>query len=165
MIKEARMAEAVLSEANEGIQNSKIVANPAPVSSLTLQVIISVDYYVQWIFCLTTGVLLFWKIYQYSFPLEFFLLEVGLFVLLACAQFMRLFLGSRGNKTESSTVTFFFLLITLGTLVGNLYFLGIQTYVIVAEALIGVVVIAFSLLEILFGIIAAIEFKSLENSQ
>ena len=80
-------------------------------------------------------------------------------------QFTRLFLGSRGNKTESSTVTFLFLLLTLATFVGNLFFLSMQTYVIVIEVLIGFVCVIFSALELIFGIIAAIEFKSLENSQ
>ena len=86
-------------------------------------------------------------------------------LLLALVQFTRLFLGSRGNKTESSTVTFFFLLLTIATIIGNLYFLQLQTYVIVVEVAIGFLSIGFSVAEILFGIVAAIEFKSLENSQ
>ena len=107
---------------------------------------------------------MFWKIYQFSFPVGIFLIEMLLFVALVLVQFTRLFLGSRGNKTESSTVTFIFLILTVGTIIGNLYFLRLQTYVIVAEVGIGFLSIAFSVAELLFGIIAAIEFKSLENS-
>ena len=158
------MAEAVLDN-SEGVQNSKIVANPKPVASLTLQIFITLDYYVQWIFTLITGLLLSYKIYQFSFPIGIFFLETLFVLLLALVQFTRLFLGSRGNKTESSTVTFFFLLLTIATIIGNLYFLQLQTYVIVVEVAIGFLSIGFSILEILFGIVAAIEFKSLENSQ
>ena len=150
---------------NEGIQNSKIVANPSPVASLSLQVLMTIDYWVQWAFVYITSVLLFWKIYQFSFPQGIFFFECGIFVILALAQFTRLFLGSRGNKTESSTVTFFFLLLTVATILGNLYFIRTQTYVIVLELLIGIVSVFFAGLELIFGLIAAIEFKSLENSQ
>ena len=47
----------------EGVQNSKIVANPSPVASLALQVFITFDGYCQWLYCIVTGVLLFYKIY------------------------------------------------------------------------------------------------------
>ena len=148
----------------EGVQNSKIVANPSPVASLALQVFITLDSYCQWLYCIVTGVLLFYKIYQFSFPIGIFFLEVLAFIVLVIVQFMRLFLGSRGNKTESSTVTFLFILLTLLTICGNLYFIWMQTYVIFLEAVVGFLVVGVSVLEFFFGVIAAIEFKSLENS-
>ena len=112
-----------------------------------------------------TAILFFYKIYMFSFPIAIFFLEVLVFVVLVLLQFTRLFLGSRGNKTESSTVTFLFILLTIVTAVGNLYFLQLQTYVIVVEAFLGFICLGFSALELIFVIIAAIEFKSLENSQ
>ena len=148
----------------DGIQNSKIVANPSPVASLSLQVLITIDYYLQWVFVFTTIFMLFWKVYKFQFPIEVFFLELLIFIVLAFLQFTRLFLGSRGNKTESSTVTFLFLLITLVTFLGNFFFLSFQTYVIVIEVLIGFLCLIFSGFELIFGIVAAIEFKSLENS-
>ena len=140
------------------------MANPSPVASLTLQVFITIDYYVQWVFVVITGVLMFYKIYEFSFPIGIFFMEILIFVLLMLVQFMRLFLGSRGNKTESSTVTFLFILLTLATLCGNLYFLQMQTYVILLESVIGFCCIGLSAAEFIFGVVAAIEFKSLENS-
>ena len=134
-------------------------------ASLTLQIFLTADYYMQWVFVYITAVLMFYKIYLYSFPLGIFFLEALVFIVLVLAQFARIFLGSRGNKTESSTVTFLFILLTLGTIIGNLYFIQVQTYVIVIETVIGLLSIAFGAFEFLFGIIAAIEFKSLENSQ
>ena len=115
-------------------------------------------------FVYITAILMFYKIYLYSFPIGIFFLEVLIFVALVLVQFTRLFLGSRGNKTESSTVTFLFILLTIATVIGNLYFIQMQTYVIVIESVIGILCIIFGALEFLFGIIAAIEFKSLENS-
>ena len=134
-------------------------------ASLSLQIFITIDYYVQWVFIYITAILLFYKIYQFSFPFGIFFLEGLIFVLLALGQFTRLFLGSRGNKTESSTVTFIFILLTLATIVGNLYFLRMQTYVIMLETVIGFVCVIFGAFEFIFGVVAAIEFKSLENSQ
>ena len=141
------------------------MANPSPVASLTLQVFITLDYYAQWLFVLVTSILLFYKIYEFSFPIGIFFLETLAFIVLVLVQFMRLFLGSRGNKTESSTVTFIFILLTLITICGNLYFLQMQTYVIFLEAVVGFIVMGLSAFEFIFGVIAAIEFKSLENSQ
>ena len=76
------MAEAVLANqgADEGVQNSKIVANPSPVASLPLQVFITGDYYVQWAFLLITGVLFFYKIYAFSYPMTIFVFEMLLFI-------------------------------------------------------------------------------------
>ena len=119
----------------------------------------------QWIFVYITAVLLLYKIYLYSFPVGIFFLEVFIFGVLQIAQFTRLFLGSRGNKTESSIVTFFFILVTLVTILGNIYFVRVQTYVIMLELVIGFISIIFGALEFFFGVIAAIDFKSLENSQ
>ena len=62
-------------------------------------------------------------------------------------------------------MTFLFLLLTVATVLGNLYFISMQTYVIVLETAIGYLAVVFSAGELVFGIVAAIEFKSLENSQ
>ena len=58
------------------------MANPSPVASLALQVFIKFDGYCQWLYCIVTGVLLFYKIYQFSFPIGMFFLEVLAFVVL-----------------------------------------------------------------------------------
>ena len=59
---------------------------------------------------------------------------------------------------------FFFNLLTIGTVIGNLYFVRLQTYVILMETAIGYLSIGFSVAEFIFGFVAFIEFKSLENS-
>ena len=51
------------------------------------------------------------------------------------------------------------------TILGNVYFVRVQTYVIMLELVIGYISIIFGAFEFFFSVIAAIEFKSLENSQ
>ena len=77
----------------------------------------------------------------------------------------RLFIGSKGNKVESSQVTALFLLATLVSCLGNIYYIQYQTYVLVAEIIIGAVSLVTGALEFLLASFVAIEFKSLENSQ
>ena len=140
---------------------SKLVANPNPVASLSLQVTIKIDYYVQWVFVYITGILMLYKIYEYSFPLSSFFVDMLIFVGLIALQFTRLFIGARGNKTESFWITSLFILLSLVTIVGNLYFLDMQTYVIVIEAIIGFVSIGMGGLQFILGINAAIGFFSM----
>ena len=109
----------------DGGISSKLVADPSPVASLALQLMIFIDYYVQWLFLYVTGVLMFYKIYLFSFPLGSFFLDVLIFTIFIIVQFTRLFIGSRGNKTESFWVTSLFILLCLVTILGNLYFISL----------------------------------------
>ena len=127
-------------------------------ASLALQVFITWDYYVQWVFVYLTAVLFFYKIYQFSFPMEMFFFEALVFLLLVLVQFGRLFLGSRGNKTESWKVTFLYVLATLVTILGNFYFARMQTYVIIVEYFLGFLCIGLGALQVLLGIKATISF-------
>ena len=78
---------------------------------------------------------------------------------------MRLYIGSKGNKNESSMIMLLFLLCTVGSCAVNIYFVQFQTYVLVVDIIIGIISLAAGGLEFLFACFAAIEFKSLENSQ
>ena len=112
----------------------------------------------QWVFLYLTAVLLFYKIYQFSFPIEMFFFEALIFTLLVLAQFGRLFLGSRGNKTESWKVTVMYVLATLVTILGNFYFASMQTYVIIIEYFLGFFCIGLGVFQVILGIKAAISF-------
>jgi hypothetical protein len=48
--------------------------------------------------------------------------------LLAAVTYFRLYCGSKGNKTETSQTTFIFIALILPCLIGNIYFIVLQTY-------------------------------------
>ena len=70
-------------------------------------------------------VLLYFKQYSLIYPLGYFEIEmVAIFALLA-VHYLRLFIGSRGNKCEESFTTLLFILLTLLCAIGNAYFIAL----------------------------------------
>jgi hypothetical protein len=99
------------------------------------------------------------------YPEGYFELEqVGAFLLVSL-QYFRIFCGSKGNKTETSSTTFFFCLLVIPCLVGNIYYIVLQTYALVFEVIMGVIIVICLLFELIVGFFAAIDFKSLEKAQ
>ena len=58
-----------------------------------------------------------------------------------------------------------FILITILTMLGVLYFLLLQTYVLIFETLVSYAILMLSLGQFVFACFAAIEFKALESAQ
>lgn len=71
---------------------------------------------------------------------------------------MIILLGIIGNKTETSAYTIIFLIYSVITLFGYLYFLSIQTYVLKFEVIINLIGIFFLIIEIIFAFIATFVF-------
>ena len=86
------------------------------------------------------------------------MIEAGAFVVLQVLQFLRLFVGAKGNKTENAGITFFFIFLTVVTTLIAVYFAQFQTYVVIGEALLVLAVLVLGLLELLLGFIALVEF-------
>ena len=106
---------------------------------------------------------MFFKAYMYTYPFNFFGLELAFVVLLALIQFLRLFIGSKGNKTENSGTTGLFILLSIITILATAYFTIAQTFVLFFEFIMGIINLVFGVLEFFIACFAAIEFKSLEN--
>ena len=107
----------------EGVtESSRIISNPDPVAFLSLQICLTLDYYVEVVLTFIVAIFMLYKVYKYTYPLEWALAESGGILLLQCLQFLRLFVGSRGNKTEHAGVTVIFILLTLVTILGAAYF-------------------------------------------
>ena len=109
--------------------------------------------------------LLFYKAYLFDYPPLYFVLEVGALLLLTVWQLIRLFVGTKGNKLETSSTTLGFICMGLVALLGNVYFLQFQTYVLAMETYLNYLCICLGAIELLLSGFAAIEFKSLENTQ
>jgi len=89
--------------------------------------------------------------------------DVIILVILAICELVRLKSGSIGNKTESSAYLVWFLLIIIPSAIGFIYFLFIQTYVLVIEIIFNVIGIILIVLEFISALIALSTFKSFEK--
>ncbi len=56
-------------------------------------------------------------------------IELTFLFLYTFIQYVRLFLGLKGNKTESASNMLWFLLLSAGILFGQIFFIRLQTYV------------------------------------
>ena len=137
---------------------SRIVSKPQPVAYLSLQICLVFDWYFQAFFSFTIGILLLYKLYLHAYPVLIACAEVGLLIVLQMLQFLRNFVGSKGNKTEDASITVLFILLTLVTTALAFYFAVFQTYVIILEAVLVSGVILLGLIEILIGLVAFCEF-------
>ena len=75
----------------------------------------------------------FFKAYQYEYKDSYFWSEIIGCWALSTLQYFRLFVGSKGNKQERSSLLVLFILLTIICAIGMAYFLVLQSYVIVYE--------------------------------
>ena len=99
-----------------------------------------------------------YKVYLYTYPLPWAAAELGAFIILQVVQYNRLFVGTKGNKTENAGIMMIFCLLTVLTTLGAAYFLQFQTYVIILEALLLAFVVLLGLVELLIGFMTIVSF-------
>ena len=139
--------------------------NTSPMASIFLQLVIELQWKLQIAFLIYMTVAFFYKAYKFNYNDLYFWLEmIGLW-LLTTLEFFRLFLGSKGNKQERSGLMVGFIFLTILTTCGLGYFLYLQSFVIVLEFVFGVLILVLEIVEFLWSIYLAIEFKQRENSQ
>ncbi len=112
-----------------------------------------------------TVVALFYKAYIFEYVGGYLTVEILGICALYGLQNLRLFMGSKGNKTETSHITIYFALISAITIAANIYYLQYQTYVLVLDVVLGAISLGAAGFEVMFACWTAIEFKSLENSR
>lgn len=109
--------------------------------------------------------MIFYKAYLHDYPPMAFIFDIFILVALYLWQLVRLFVGAKGNKLETSSTTFLFIIMSLLAVTGNVFFFRFQTFVLGFDYYLNLFVVAIAVLEMMLASFAAIEFKSLENSQ
>jgi hypothetical protein len=102
----------------------------------------------------------FYKAYKYEYKAIAFLMEITGLIVLTAFQYFRLFLGSKGNKTEKSGLVCWFELCTIIAFGGMSYFMWAQSYVLLFEFIFAFVILILGLLEFISAGFASMEFKS-----
>lgn len=111
-----------------------------------------------------TFVFLYYKKYQLIYPDGYFELEQIGMILLVALQYFRIYCGSKGNKTETSSVIVIFTVLVIPCFIGNIYYMVLQTYALAFEIIIGVVLLISQAVELVLALFAIIDFKSLEKA-
>ncbi len=90
-------------------------------------------------------------------------MEIFGMVVANIVQFLRIHIGSFANKTESSNIMVWFFIMTFLNAFGFAFYLSLQTYVLMAEVIIGAIGVSLLTLEFLFALGAFMRFKNNEK--
>ena len=129
-------------EANKHLQKQQKTLDK-PRSSLALQILLYFDWYFSVFYGIITIILLVYKSFQLPYPASVFQLEFIFLLLFLSWQMIKIFLGSKGNKTETNLTTLFFVLLNIPSIFGFVFFMILQTYVLVIEVILNAVGIFF----------------------
>lgn len=127
-------------------------------SSLPYQTIMYCNSYYFALFWVAEIFIFIFKGEILPYPTGILAAEVVLLFIMAALEFIRMFMGMKGNLTERVVSVVVSLLLTLPSIFGCLYLIIWQTYVLRLEVIINSVQLAFIALEVLFGIISFITF-------
>lgn len=121
--------------------------------SLSLAVVIFFNYYYYY---LLTSVFVFvymYKLLNLPYPNGNSMTEIIIFILLSCVEWMRLYMAKKGNLTDSWPPMIASLLLNVPSVLGVLYFLLWQTYILRIEVIIVTIEIIFEGLMFFFGLL------------
>ena len=123
--------------------------------------------YISWTFFIVTVLTGFYKVYKFKIPTYLLELEILLLIILHILNQTRLYIAIKSNKTETTTFwsATFFVCFSILTICGFVFFLLLQTYVLLLEFLVVGIALLFSVIEFGFTIFAILDFKSYEYAQ
>lgn len=129
-------------EANKSLQKKANMLDK-PRSSLSLQILLFFDWYFSIFYFVVIVLLLIYKSYELPYPTAVWELEFIMLILFYGWQMIKVDLGSRGNKTESSITTLLFTLLNIPSIFAYAFYIRLQTYVLVIEVILNAIGIFF----------------------
>lgn len=127
-------------------------------SSLPLQVLMYFHGWFDWIFVILSLVLYVYKGQVLPYPEDFLAMEVVGILLIAAIDPCRLLLGSRGNKTETLAPIIWFICLSVPLILGHVYYVRYQVFVLRADQVLNGFSLAFLALEFFLALWAALVF-------
>ncbi|XP_038049006.1 transmembrane protein 216-like [Patiria miniata] len=132
-------------------------------SSLPLQILLYLNGWYFALFWIGELLLFIYKATLLPYPGANFAAEAVILIFMAGIEYVRLFLGKKGNLTEKIIHLGVSLGIGLATLFFGLYLFLWQTYVLRIELILVAIEMAFLFFEAIFGLIAIITFARAES--
>ena len=132
-------------------------------SNLPLQVIVYFNGWYDAVYTVIMLALFVWKGYTFPYPgplAGLLALEFCLVLLLACIEYSRLMLTSRGNKTERAGPVIFSLLLAFPSAYLFFYFRYQQVYVTRLDLILSMTGLGFIALELLISLLVILTFRA-----
>lgn len=127
-------------------------------SSLTYEILLYLNTFYFGMFAITElGVGLF-KMTHLPYPTGTFISEFFLLILLCCTEGYRIFMGRKGNLTEKSFAVLISIALSVPSVLGTVYFLIWQTYVLRLEIILCGIQLALQGLELAFAVLSLLKF-------
>mmetsp|Transcript_3895 Transcript_3895/g.7849 ORF Transcript_3895/g.7849 Transcript_3895/m.7849 type:complete len:143 (+) Transcript_3895:981-1409(+) len=127
-------------------------------SSLPLQILLFFNTWYSLLWFTVNFALYIFKAYSYQFPYAAFEWEIVMLFLMAFIENARIFLASRGNKTEQIPPLVWSIALSIPMIVGYVYFLTMQTFVLRIDVITNTIALVFVSLELLFSIFTSLSF-------
>ena len=121
--------------------------------SLGLSVMIFFNYYYYHMLTCVLSLVYLYKLFNLPYPNGNFATEVIIFILLSCVEWMRLYMARKGNLTDSWPPMIASLLLNVPSVLGVLYFLLWQTYILRIEVILVIIEIVFEGLVFILGLL------------
>ena len=102
--------------------------------------------------------LFIYKGYLFHYPYAAYEWELVMLFLLAFIENSRLFLASRGNKTEQIPPLVWSICLAVPMIVGMTYYLTLQTYVLRLDLILNAIGLAFVSAEMLLSLVTTVTF-------
>mmetsp|Transcript_20031 Transcript_20031/g.63755 ORF Transcript_20031/g.63755 Transcript_20031/m.63755 type:complete len:147 (-) Transcript_20031:13-453(-) len=129
-------------------------------TSLSLEVTLYFGGWYDIFYCLATLVVYIYKGSELPYPDSNFRMEVAFLFLLALVEPCRLFLGSKGNKTERPGPLIFCILLSAPVIALHIFYIWGQTYVLKIDQVLSGIGLGFTCLQALIGIITVLTFNN-----
>ena len=130
-------------------------------STLPLQVLLYFHPYYWLLFYLVAVVCLIYKAVQFPYPRAILGAEAATLSFLGLIDLGRMALGHKGNLTQARLPLLLFVLLCAPVLLGHVYFLAFQTYVMRLDQIINVIALIFVCVEALLAFFIMIAVLSL----
>ena len=121
-----------------------------------LQTILYYDYYYTWVVLWITLILHLYKLSILPFPGNLFAFEIVMLVAYGLVSFARISAGSNGNRIESNKMIFLQIILTCFSVVGNAFFMDLQTYIFHVEFFMHTIALIFTCFALLMAVRAVV---------
>eukprot|EP00741_Cyanophora_paradoxa_P014313 tig00020780_g13804.t1 len=128
-------------------------------SSLPLQILIYFNIWYAFIYFWLNVAIFIYKGTWLPYPPNTLGWEIAFIIVYAVVESCRLFLGSKGNKTEQVPPMVWFLLISAAIAFGNIYYIYLQIYVLRVDVVINAIHLFFVGSEVIFAIFTTLTFQ------
>lgn len=127
-------------------------------SNLPLQMMLFFNFYYLPIFFVLEVILMIYKGSKFTYPAYAYGLDISSLVFFALGEQARLMLASQGNKKEELPTLLWSLGLAFPILIGIVYFVELQTFVVQADVILNGIYLFFLAVEMVFSLWACRQF-------